>query len=327
MRRTNFHLFHISFLNDLLSGLEYQGVNSDHIIKKCAISKFNLKSQHTFLPQSVLYEFVENVKFSQKADIAGEFYGNFRIENLSDFGRYLAKSPNLYSVLEDGIKYNYQVQTNGKLKLEIKGPTCYFSMNHLDKPSKGRAISEKIELSMMIKAFQHVLGFTWKPLEIQLTSNNGDWLQNHLFSMDCVIKTNCERMMIVFPTDLLATRNPYYSESNSIMDKNFNSNVVLMNKTIGSLKTGHIPTVNDLAGYFNCSKKTIFREFNKSGQTYFSLLKSHLFAKSLDLLKDKSLNVHEISNILGYDNTSNFIRAFKSWTGTTPYQYRKLNFA
>lgn len=328
MRKTNFHLFHVSFLNLLFDGLEYSGVNTDQIIEQSSIRKFDLNNPSTYLPQSVYYEFIENVKRKERVDIAGEFYHNFRIScDLSDFGKFVSKSENLYSMILNGIKYNYQVQTNGKLKLEIDGPIATFSMNHIDIPREGRIISEKIELSMMLKSLQQVLGITWIPQEIHLTSDSGDWLKKHLHSFDLNIKTNCERMALVFPTDLLAIKNPYYSESNSIQDKNFNSNVVLMNKTIGSLKMGHIPTVNELAGYFNCSKKTIFREFNKSGHSYFSLLKSHLFAKSLDLLKDKSLSVHDISDILGYDNTSNFIRAFKSWTGTTPYQYRKMNFS
>lgn len=314
-------------LNLLFDGLDYHGVNSDRIIEQSAIKNFDLQSPTTYLPQSVYYDFLEKVKTNQHLDIAGEFYGNFRIADLSEFGVYISKSPDLYSLLLDGIKLNFQVQTNGKLKLDVNGPISTFSMNHVDKPRLGRGISEKIELSMMLKAFHHVLGFAWTPLEIHLTSNDGDWLRKHLNSFDFTIKCNQKRMAIIFNTDDLAAKNPYHSEDKFFRTKEFSSNIILINKTMESLKMGHIPTVNELASYFNCSRRSIFREFNKSGETYFSLLKTQLFSKSLELLKNEGISVHEISDILGYDNTSNFIRAFKSWTGTTPYQYRKLNFA
>jgi AraC-like DNA-binding protein len=40
-------------------------------------------------------------------------------------------------------------------------------------------------------------------------------------------------------------------------------------------------------------------------------------------LKDRNISIDEIAYILGFSETSAFHRAFKSWTGLTPLQFKK----
>ncbi|SMG64766.1 [weak similarity to] AraC-type DNA-binding domain-containing protein, partial [methanotrophic bacterial endosymbiont of Bathymodiolus sp.] len=39
-------------------------------------------------------------------------------------------------------------------------------------------------------------------------------------------------------------------------------------------------------------------------------------------IKDSSLNLNEISFLLGFSEISSFSRAFKRWTGSSPRAYR-----
>ena len=61
---------------------------------------------------------------------------------------------------------------------------------------------------------------------------------------------------------------------------------------------------------------------NLEGQTYKHLVENWRFKKSIGLLENSSLKIKEVAQILGYANASNFERAFKSWTNTTPQKYR-----
>ena len=40
-------------------------------------------------------------------------------------------------------------------------------------------------------------------------------------------------------------------------------------------------------------------------------------------LSDINMSIDEITYILGFSETSAYLRAFKSWTGITPTQFRK----
>ncbi|MGM0450699.1 MAG: helix-turn-helix domain-containing protein [Pseudomonadota bacterium] len=44
---------------------------------------------------------------------------------------------------------------------------------------------------------------------------------------------------------------------------------------------------------------------------------------AIDLLSRTRHSVEEIGYRVGFADPSNFIRAFRQWTGVTPYSYRK----
>ena len=44
---------------------------------------------------------------------------------------------------------------------------------------------------------------------------------------------------------------------------------------------------------------------------------------ALHFLGKQGLSIEEIAHRAGFSESSAFIRAFKGWTGTTPYTYRK----
>jgi AraC-like DNA-binding protein len=44
---------------------------------------------------------------------------------------------------------------------------------------------------------------------------------------------------------------------------------------------------------------------------------------ALHFLGKQGLSIEEISHRAGFSESSAFIRAFKGWTGVTPYTYRK----
>jgi AraC-like DNA-binding protein len=44
---------------------------------------------------------------------------------------------------------------------------------------------------------------------------------------------------------------------------------------------------------------------------------------ALHLLGKRGLSIEEIAYRTGFSESSAFIRAFKTWTGVTPYTYRK----
>ena len=47
--------------------------------------------------------------------------------------------------------------------------------------------------------------------------------------------------------------------------------------------------------------------------------------KSIEFLKDKSLKINDIANMVGYSVPRTFLNIFKKVTGLTPSQYRELN--
>jgi AraC-like DNA-binding protein len=317
------HLYHISFFDSLFKGLRSNGVSLERFAQQSYLRRFNLHRPNTYLPIEVSYQLLDKVKRSQGIDcISSEFYGRFQVEDLSDYGQYLSRCPDLHSILLNAIKYDYLIQTNGKLSLKTEGAYSWFSMVHDDAPSEGRQISEQINLAMFLKAFQFVLGPAWIPLEVHITSPNGKWLKNIFPSSDFNLKTSCPEIAFRFKTKELASKNKYYVKQPNLLNADLRSMEDVTVIVLNSMKGSYKPTLDGFSRYFGFSKRTMIRGYASAGTSYKEILEKHLFMRALKLLEDNNDSIEEISYLLGYSHPSNFIRTFKRWTSKTPHQYR-----
>ena len=82
-------------------------------------------------------------------------------------------------------------------------------------------------------------------------------------------------------------------------------------------------TVDNIAVQLNMSPRTLHNRLQNQGITFRSMLlelRKDLVRRYID---DDSYSITEISFLLGYANTSSFSRAFRSWFGISPSEYRR----
>jgi AraC-like DNA-binding protein len=137
------------------------------------------------------------------------------------------------------------------------------------------------------------------------------------------LKTSCPGIAFRFKTKELVVKNKYYSQDESFEQIDLSSINTTAHKIFNSMSGNYLPTLDEFSEYFGYSKRTIIRSFNDAGSSYKEMLENHLFMRALKLLGDHAVSVEEISSKLGYAHTSNFIRAFKRWSSTTPSKYRQ----
>jgi len=84
-----------------------------------------------------------------------------------------------------------------------------------------------------------------------------------------------------------------------------------------------MPELDAIAAALDVHPQTLRRRLSKEG-TSFSELKSQVRRDiSLHYLGKQGLSIEDIAHRAGFSESSAFIRAFKGWTGVTPYTYRK----
>ncbi len=94
-------------------------------------------------------------------------------------------------------------------------------------------------------------------------------------------------------------------------------------KSIIGEDLSHLPTLTQVAAQLNMNTKKLRRLLNEEG-TSFSELKVEL-RRDLAIyhLSKQTMSIEDIAHKTGFSEASAFIRAFKMWTGVTPYTYRK----
>jgi AraC-like DNA-binding protein len=93
-----------------------------------------------------------------------------------------------------------------------------------------------------------------------------------------------------------------------------------MNELATDLK--NTPKLEALASRFCVSARTFSRRLKSMGMSYRGIVEEVRRREAIDRLTNSDVSIAEISMSLGYADASNFSKAFKSWTGKSPKQYR-----
>lgn len=83
------------------------------------------------------------------------------------------------------------------------------------------------------------------------------------------------------------------------------------------------PELDTVALELGIHPQTLRRRLDSEGTSFSELKASMRRDYALHLLGKQGLSIEEIAYRTGFSESSAFIRAFKTWTGVTPYTYRK----
>ncbi len=80
---------------------------------------------------------------------------------------------------------------------------------------------------------------------------------------------------------------------------------------------------DDVASALAMSTRSLQRNLQKEGVSFKELLEMTRQDMAMKYIEEKQLSIIEICCLLGFSDQSNFTKAFKRWTGKTPFSYRQ----
>ncbi|MBC9249595.1 hypothetical protein A9179_04830 [Pseudomonas alcaligenes] len=83
------------------------------------------------------------------------------------------------------------------------------------------------------------------------------------------------------------------------------------------------PSVEDIARRLNLSSRTLNRHLDQLDCNYRQLLREVRFETAAELLQGTALPIAIVAQRAGFNDASNFVKAFRDWAGTTPNRYRQ----
>jgi AraC-like DNA-binding protein len=84
-----------------------------------------------------------------------------------------------------------------------------------------------------------------------------------------------------------------------------------------------VPELPEVAARLELHPQTLRRRLSAEGTTFKDIKNQLRRDTALHYLGKRGLSIEEIAHRSGFSESSAFIRAFKGWTGVTPYSYRK----
>ncbi len=87
-------------------------------------------------------------------------------------------------------------------------------------------------------------------------------------------------------------------------------------------KLGNFPDMEMMAFEFGISPRTFQRRLKEFGTSYQEVLNGLREKLAIEYLETTDLTIEEIAERTGFTEASNFRKAFKKWTNSTPREYR-----
>jgi AraC-like DNA-binding protein len=88
------------------------------------------------------------------------------------------------------------------------------------------------------------------------------------------------------------------------------------------LPTG-CPSIVIVSRHCGIPVRTLQRKLRNDGITYRELVDEVRFDAACRLLRQPQNNVKEVARAIGYQDPSNFTRAFQRWAGVSPSEYQR----
>jgi AraC-like DNA-binding protein len=305
--------------------------------KTLGIKKEELERVDTKVP------FISNIHMIEKGmellgpDVPLKLGTHVSLEKLGVCGYLFQNGTSIQEVADQFVRYqkllyavsNFQIK-NDKTTCRIEHSIKIPAYNYYER------IAVELAFSSMITILRELVQQDFKPLRLELSFRKPNYVKSYREIFSSSLMFNQKNNAIVFSRKLMSTAIPgSQSYIKYIMEQHANyllkekkgwegiKNEVI--KIALELLPNSILNIEMVAEKLKMSRWTLTRKLKKEGLTFKDLINGLKKDMALNYLANDNLSITEIAFLLGYSEASAFHRAFKSWTGKTPRDYRLVH--
>ncbi len=199
-------------------------------------------------------------------------------------------------------------------------------------------LATEFSLAAFINLCQALIGRAVTPVRAGLPFAQPDDASVYQALLGCPVDFDCAAIELAIPEHLLAlpisSKDPYLlrlleQQAQALLqqlpegEENRAGSAFqrVQDQILESMKNGDVSAVA-VASALGYSLRTFYRELRAAGYSYRGLLAHTRHTLARQYLADPALAQTDVALLLGYAEQSSFIRAFRSWTGMTPGEYR-----
>lgn len=321
------HLAQIGFFKPIIDKLVASGCNIESILRSCELNKYNLENTNNYVPMTTLCSFLESTERRHGLDGFLEQFGALiTLDKSPDFRNLIIDSPDLITACRKAANNADIVFTNEEAVFHIRGPYTTFGSYFYDINHFGHLHVEALNLAMLINVFRELIGSDWNPIEIHLQQKTFIGVGS-LLTGGHKTKVYPEQpyTAVTFPTELLTKplANYYpYANQKEYRPRRSTSLTLKINQLLNSNSQELLPNIEHFANIADMNVRTLQRKLAAEGTKFSTIVDQWRFKTAIDLLSNPKVLLKDIYRNLGYSDVSNFERAFRRWTNTTPGKYR-----
>ncbi len=176
-------------------------------------------------------------------------------------------------------------------------------------------------------------GSNWCPDEISFRSTipidpfaNNCFPNTHFFTGQEMTWIRIPRVMLSWPSKEIQLPEGIPSSCKKLHSETFDQEQTFpssLKRILPLYLSDGYPNIHLAAEIAGMSVRTFQRTLNQSGLRYTELIQHLRIEMAQDLLKNPDLKVIDVAYAVGYEDPSNFARAYRAVAGTSPREFRK----
>ena len=317
-------LIRASALRPLLSWVERTGLRPERVFG----SAFSvLRAADGLLPLSEGGRAFEAAANECGSDLGLRLGERTRVEAI-EFGALVRTGGTVREALGLAVRHGSRFNTGQRFSIALRGDDVWVQHRLAASLARGRVQTRDFALSMLLGLLRLGAGAHWRPAEIHLDGPAPAHAEQLAALAERSTHFGCGSTAVVFPKRVLALRIPRgFALPAPTGELPSPDGAISLRQTIEALlPLGSVDaaTAAEAAG---SSLRSFQRHLFAARLSFRDLLQQVRRDTALRMLADPDVKVIEIAGALGYTDAGNFTRAFRSWTGLSPQEFRRASLA
>ncbi|MBB4234471.1 AraC family transcriptional regulator [Rhizobium esperanzae] len=320
-------------LQAIIQSLPRAGADLKALLVRHGLSNTRIGNPNARIDMRDYFEFFEDAARAFENPALGARLGfALRPGDLWPIGLLLMQASSIGSALTYYARYATAFQTATTFSLQPASQGLVFGYKvHADiKPKSLFRQDNEFTLACICSQLQMAFDSDWRPLEVHFehASNGQDATLQRMFgapvqfnqTRNCIVidRRDAERQYRIEDRDFINVLNQHMASV--IASSNQDVSATEQVRALISVRLGLASVeLNDLAAEMAITPRTLQRRLAEENTSLRTILKDYREQMAIAYLTQGNMTAEAISTALGYAESTVFSRAFKSWTGSSPF--------
>ena len=322
-----------SALEPFLGFLKAIGAPVERRLRQARIPSSLLDDPEALLPVFSAYRFLELNAQAEHIESLGVVVGQRASSfDLGSYGAFLQAASTVHEYLQIGTQLIGEHSSATRLWLTPERQSIRVNQYLKGPPGPGRCIADLYTLALTNKMLRQLAGPTWNPGEVRLLAGDEALLGRRDLFGDAPVITGQRHTSFTISRSLMqqtvlcsgvgvTSAGSSRAAARRPMPVDLKASV---EQLILSLLTDGYPSLETAAVAAGMSPRTLQRRLAGVGLSYAGLVSTVRLRLARSWLTESHMPIAEIAAMLGYNEATNFARAFRRRTGVSPAGFRQM---
>jgi len=328
LQKKSIPLVRLSLILPFMRELDRRGLNTDSVLAQSGLVRNTVLDNSIFVPPIVVHRFLEDA-----ASAADDPHFAIRVGEELDWSGWppmieaASKARNLVGFLVRFIRAASIEASSARHELDIGAECSVFREKRTTEQDIAPAQNDAFTAAYTLSLLRRAAGPVWDSEHVRLTVCDVAALPKrymgvHIMGGDRLgIEVRFPSAWLVepFDRDIFLRSNENGGETADLPTQFLDALRHVIAQHLHESELG----LSTVAEWVGASPQSLQRKLRAGGTTLTNVVRELKKGQAIEDLLRTNRSIGDIASMLGFDNPTSFTRAFKTWTGLPPREYRK----